>query len=239
MVGADLENVLNEAALLAARGDKHEIGMPELHAAIDRVVVGLERKSRLTNTKERRIVAFHEAGHAIVAELAPSAEPVHKVSIVPRGLAALGYMQQTPEDRNLLQEDELMDRLAVLLGGRAAEHVAFGKFSTGAANDLERATNLARRMVCEFGMSTSVGPVTFQSNDGRHRRAGDSVGGEWSEEATEKIEAAVQDLIQRSFVEACNTLNLHRAVLDSTAEALLLQGSLERHEFLALLGRAA
>ena len=159
MVGADLENVLNEAALLAARGEKSEVGMPELHAAIDRVVVGLERKNRLTNTKERRIVAFHEAGHAIVAELAASAEPVHKVSIVPRGLAALGYMQQTPEDRNLLQEDELMDRLAVLLGGRAAEHVAFGKFSTGAANDLERATTLARRMVCEFGMSTTIGPV--------------------------------------------------------------------------------
>ena len=167
MVGADLENVLNEAALLAARGEKSEVGMPELHAAIDRVVVGLERKNRLTNTKERRIVAFHEAGHAIVAELAASAEPVHKVSIVPRGLAALGYMQQTPEDRNLLQEDELMDRLAVLLGGRAAEHVAFGKFSTGAANDLERATNLARRMICEFGMSPAIGPVDVS---GRRKR---------------------------------------------------------------------
>ncbi len=239
MVGADLENVLNEAALLAARGDKAEIGMPELHAAIDRVVVGLERKSRLTNTKERRIVAFHEAGHAIVAELAQSAEPVHKVSIVPRGLAALGYMQQTPEDRHLLQEDELMDRLAVLLGGRAAEHVALGKFSTGAANDLERATSLARRMVCEFGMSDAIGPVTFQSHDARNRRAGDAVGGEWSEEATEKIEAAVEALIQRAFDNACDTLTLHRAVLDRTAEALLVQGSLERTEFLALLGRTA
>ena len=183
MVGADLENVLNEAALLAARGEKSEVGMPELHAAIDRVVVGLERKNRLTNTKERRIVAFHEAGHAIVAELAASAEPVHKVSIVPRGLAALGYMQQTPEDRNLLQEDELMDRLAVLLGGRAAEQLAFGKFSTGAANDLERATGLARRMICEFGMSSAMGPVAYQT-DGRGRRAGDSGSGEWSEDAT-------------------------------------------------------
>ena len=169
MVGADLENVLNEAALLAARGEKSEVGMPELHAAIDRVVVGLERKNRLTNTKERRIVAFHEAGHAIVAELAASAEPVHKVSIVPRGLAALGYMQQTPEDRNLLQEDELMDRLAVLLGGRAAEQIAFGKFSTGAANDLERATGLARRMVCEFGMSP-MGPVAYQTRRTRPPR---------------------------------------------------------------------
>ncbi len=236
MVGADLENVLNEAALLAARGEKSEVGMPELHAAIDRVVVGLERKNRLTNTKERRIVAFHEAGHAIVAELAASAEPVHKVSIVPRGLAALGYMQQTPEDRNLLQEDELMDRLAVLLGGRAAEHVAFGKFSTGAANDLERATTLARRMVCEFGMSLTIGPVTFQANDGRHRRAGDAGGGEWSEDATGKIETAVQALTQRAFESACETLSHRRTVLDGMAEALLAQGSLEREEFLALLG---
>ena len=238
MVGADLENVLNEAALLAARGEKTEVGMPELHAAIDRVVVGLERKNRLTNTKERRIVAFHEAGHAIVAELAASAEPVHKVSIVPRGLAALGYMQQTPEDRNLLQEDELMDRLAVLLGGRAAEHLSFGKFSTGAANDLERATALARRMICEFGMSTGMGPVTYQT-DGRGRRAGDTGTGEWSEDATGRIEAEVQVLLTRAFDTAVETLSRRRTVLDGMAEALLAQGSLEREEFLALLGEAA
>jgi cell division protease FtsH len=238
MVGADLENVLNEAALLAARGEKTEVGMPELHAAIDRVVVGLERKNRLINTKERRIVAFHEAGHAIVAELAASAEPVHKVSIVPRGLAALGYMQQTPEDRTLLQEDELLDRLAVLLGGRAAEHVAFGKFSTGAANDLERATGLARRMICEFGMSTAMGPVTYQT-EGRGRRAGDSGASEWSEDATGRIEAEVQVLLTRAFDSAVDTLSHRRTVLDSMAEALLAQGSLEREEFLALLGTAA
>jgi cell division protease FtsH len=238
MVGADLENVLNEAALLAARGEKDEVGMPELHAAIDRVVIGLERKNRLTNTKERRIVAFHEAGHAIVAELAPSAEPVHRVSIVPRGLAALGYMQQTPEDRNLLQEDELMDRLAVLLGGRAAEQIAFGKFSTGAANDLERATALARRMICEFGMSVSIGPVAFQSSDPRGRRSGDSGAGDWSEEATERIEAEVQALLTRAFDGAVETLNRRRTSLEDTAEALLAQGSLEREEFLALLGIA-
>jgi cell division protease FtsH len=237
MVGADLENVLNEAALLAARGEKTEVGMPELHAAIDRVVVGLERKNRLTNTKERRIVAFHEAGHAIVAELAASAEPVHKVSIVPRGLAALGYMQQTPEDRNLLQEDELLDRLAVLLGGRAAEHLAFGKFSTGAANDLERATGLARRMICEFGMSSGMGPVAYQ-NEGRNRRAGDPGPAEWSEDVTGRIEAEVQVVLTRAFDSAVDTLSRRRAVLDGMAEALLAQGSLEREEFLALLGEA-
>jgi cell division protease FtsH len=236
MVGADLENVLNEAALLAARGEKLEVGMPELHAAIDRVVVGLERKNRLVHAKERRIVAFHESGHAIVAELAASAEPVHKVSIVPRGLAALGYMQQTPEDRNLLQEDELMDRLAVLLGGRAAEKIAFGKFSTGAANDLERATGLARRMICEFGMSSVMGPVTYQSADTRGRRTTDSGSGEWSEEATGRIEAEVEALLNRAFEGACETLSRRRAVLDGMAEALLTKGSLDREEFLALLG---
>jgi cell division protease FtsH len=162
---------------------------------------------------------------------------VHKVSIVPRGLAALGYMQQTLEDRNLLQEDELMDRLAVLLGGRAAEHLAFGKFSTGAANDLERATGLARRMVCEFGMSSTIG--AFQSNENRGRRAGDSGSGEWSEEATGRIEAEVEALLTRAFDQAVDTLSRRRAVLDGVAAALLAQGSLEREEFLALLGEAA
>ncbi len=238
-VGADLENVLNEAALLAARHDKAEVGMTELHAAIDRVVVGLERKNRLTHVKERRIVAYHESGHAIVAELAASAEPVHKVSIVPRGLAALGYMQQTPEDRNLLQEDELMDRLAVLLGGRAAEQIAFGKLSTGASNDLERATALARRMICEFGMSPVIGPVALQSPDHRGRRAGDSNGNELSEEVTGRIEGEVQAILGRAFERACDTLNNRRAVLDAMAEALLSNGSLDREEFLALLGDAA
>jgi cell division protease FtsH len=237
-VGADLENVLNEAALLAARGEKAAVGMPELHAAIDRVIVGLERKNRLTHVKERKIVAYHEAGHAIVAELSGSAEPVHKVSIVPRGLAALGYMQQTPEDRNLLQEDELMDRLAVLLGGRAAEQVAFGKFSTGASNDLERATGLARRMICEFGMSSVIGPVSFQTTDSRGRRTGDA-GGDWSEEVTGQIEVEVQALLTRAFERARETLSLRHAVLDSMAAALLAQGSLEREEFLAILGKPA
>jgi cell division protease FtsH len=148
-------------------------------------------------------------------------------------------MQQTPEDRNLLQEDELMDRLAVLLGGRAAEQTAFGKFSTGAANDLERATNLARRMICEFGMSSSIGPVTFQSGDNRGRRAGDSLSAEWSEDVTGRIEGEVQRLLTRAFDQAVTTLSQRRAVLDGMAEALLAQGSLDRDEFLAILGEAA
>jgi cell division protease FtsH len=223
MAGADLENVLNEAALLAARGDKTAIGMFELDAAIDRVVTGLERKGRLTNDKERRIVAYHEGGHALVAELAPTADPVRKVSIVPRGLGALGYVQQTAEDRHLLQEDELLDRLAVLLGGRAAEQVVFGKLSTGASNDLERATDLARRMVCEFGMSGAVGPVSYGDRAGERST-------QVSEQATSRIEVEVQALLARAFDRACRELTTHRAALDAIAVALLQQGSLDRAE---------
>ena len=232
-VGADLENVLNEAALLAARGDKLSVGMSELDAAIDRVVVGLERKNRLVSEKERRIVAYHEAGHAIVAEMAPTAEPVHKVSIIPRGLAGLGYMQQTPDDRQLLQQDELLDRLAVLLGGRAAEHLTFGQFSTGASNDLERATDIARRMVCEFGMAAGIGPVAFVRPQGRRTR--DSEPAAASEQVNSQIEAEVHALLAGAFDRACQLLSQRRSTLERLANALLTQGSVDRQELLELM----
>jgi len=228
MSGADLENVLNEAALIAARRDLTSVGMFEIDSAIDRVVAGLERKNRSVSDKERRIVAYHEAGHALVAELAPTADPVRKVSIIPRGLAALGYMQQTAEDRHLLQEDELMDRLAVLLGGRAAEDITFGKLSTGASNDLERATELARRMVCEFGMSAAVGPVSFA----RPTRDGDS---DASEEVTARIEQEVQRILARAFERARADLLARRATLEAVSAALLERGSLDRDELLQLM----
>ncbi len=231
--GADLENLLNEAALLAARAGKRTVGMSELDAAIDRIVAGLERKRRTPSDKERRLVAVHEAGHAIVAELAPQAEPVRKVSIVPRGAAALGYTQQDVEDRYLLQEDELMDWLCVLLGGRAAELIVFGQFSTGASNDLERATSLARRMVCEFGMSTAVGPVAFLPNDGRP--ASGEARGDWSERATARIEAEVQDLLTHAFDRACASLRERRPTLDRVAEALLDRGTIDHDELKQLM----
>jgi cell division protease FtsH len=231
-VGADLENVLNEAALLAARGDKLSVGMSELDAAIDRVVVGLERKNKLVSEKERRIVAYHEAGHAIVAEMAPMAEPVHKVSIIPRGLAGLGYMQQTPDDRQLLQQDELLDRLAVLLGGRAAEHLTFGQFSTGASNDLERATDVARRMVCEFGMAAGIGPVAFVRPAGR--RTGDGEPAATSEQVNSQIEAEVHALLSGAFDRACQLLSQRRSTLERLANMLLTQGSVDRRELLEL-----
>src|SRR5690606_30388616 len=164
-VGADLANLLNEAALLAARRDKDAVEAEDVDEAIDRVVAGLEKRNRLIHEREREIVAYHEAGHAIVAERVEHADPVHKISIIPRGVAALGFTQQVPsDDRYLIQRAELDDRMAVLLGGRAAEELVFGEISTGAGNDLERATEMARRMVAEFGMSEIVGPVTF------HRR---------------------------------------------------------------------
>jgi cell division protease FtsH len=236
-VGADLENVLNEAALLAARADKSAVGMIELEAAIDRVVAGLEKKQKRISDKERRIVAYHEAGHAIVAELAPTAEPVRKVSIVPRGLAALGYVQQSAEERHLLQEDELRDRLAVLLGGRAAEHIIFRQLSTGASNDLERATALARRMVCEFGMSTAVGPVAF-ANPSNSKRGGEDATG-WSEQVTAQIEQEVQALLSSAFDQACESLSHRRSALDAVADALLERGNLDRDELLDILARTA
>jgi cell division protease FtsH len=233
-VGADLENLLNEAALLAARTGRERVGMAELEAAIDRVVAGLERKRRLSSEHERRLVAYHEAGHALVAEVCPRADRVQKVSIVPRGKAALGFTQQLAEDRYLMQEDELMDRLAVLLGGRAAEVLIFGQFSTGASNDLERATGLARRMVSEFGMSVSLGPMSFPAAEARTAGAeGDTTPP--SEQVTSQIEVETQQLLTRAFERACEQLKTSRAALDAIAAALLERGTIDRTELQALL----
>src|SRR4030042_6001010 len=157
-VGSDLANMVNEAALLASREGKNEIGMEEFEAAIDRVIAGPERKSRLISDKEKEIIAYHESGHAIVAKMLPNCDPVHKVSIIPRGNATLGYTLQLPtQDRYLISKLELMDRLAVLLGGRVAEDIIFKDVTTGAQNDLERATKIARQMITEYGMSEALG----------------------------------------------------------------------------------
>jgi cell division protease FtsH len=162
-VGADLANLVNEAALAAARGDKNAVAMADFDAALDRVVGGLERRSRLMSAREKEIVAHHEAGHALVAELRPHADRVHKISIIPRGVAALGYTEQQPtEDRYLLTRAELLDRLDVLLGGRVAEEIIFGDISTGAANDLQRATDMARHMEAQYSMSDKLGLATFE-----------------------------------------------------------------------------
>ena len=166
--GADLANLVNEAALLAARRDKVTVEMKDFDEAIDRVIAGLEKK-RVMSEKERRIVAYHESGHAIVASLLPGLDPVHKISIVQRGFGALGYTMQLPlEDRYLMTRGDLLSQLAVLLGGRSAEEIAFGEISTGAQNDLMRATDIARAMVKQFGMSDTLGLVSYEGS-GRRR----------------------------------------------------------------------
>jgi cell division protease FtsH len=224
-VGADLANLLNEAALLAARRDKAQVGMQEVDDAVDRIVAGLEKKNRLINDKERTIVAFHEAGHAIVAERVPTADPVHKISIIPRGVAALGYTQQLPtEDRYLLTKQELMDRIAVLLGGRVAEEIVFNEISTGAGNDLERVTELARSMVMEYGMSRELGPVNlsgprrvqFLQADGDmgHQRM-------YSEETAREIDSEIRGLIDGTYERVRRILTEDRPALDELAKRLL------------------
>jgi cell division protease FtsH len=224
-VGADLANLLNEAALLAARRDKPQVTMLEIDDAVDRIVAGLEKKNRLINDKERTIVAYHEAGHAVVAERVPTADPVHKISIIPRGVAALGYTQQLPtEDRYLLTKQELMDRIAVLLGGRVAEEIVFNEISTGAGNDLERVTELARSMVMEYGMSRELGPVNLSGPRRMQflQAEGDHAGGrQYSEETAREIDSEIRGLIDGTYERVRRLLTDDRGVLEVLAQRLL------------------
>jgi cell division protease FtsH len=219
--GAELANVVNEAALLAARRGKDNVGMRELEDAIDRVMTGLERKSRVLTDAERDRVAYHELGHALVATLLPHADPVHKVSIVARGVAALGVTLQLPlQDRYLYTESELHDRLAVMLGGRAAEAVIYGEVSTGAQNDLQQATALARRMVTEFGMS-GCGPVAFDRDGGIGNGESALVAERpWSERSAEAIDAEIKALIERNYARALDLLTANRGLMAELAEEL-------------------
>ncbi|HWP46050.1 MAG TPA: ATP-dependent zinc metalloprotease FtsH [Candidatus Limnocylindrales bacterium] len=232
-VGADLANVVNEAALLGARRNKSEVGMPELEEAIDRVVAGLEKKSRIMSKKEREIVAYHESGHALVAAFLPHTDPVHKVSIIPRGIAALGYTQYLPgEDRYLMTKSELLDRLCVALGGRVAEEIIFGEVSTGAHDDLQKATQIARRMVKEFGMSERLGLVTFE----RERKSlfldnGLGVGKDYSEQTAYEIDLEVKRLIDETYDRVKEILETHRDKLEHLAKVLLEKEVVEGEEF--------
>ena len=235
--GAELANVINEAALLAARRGKPAVGMAELEEAIDRVSMGLERRSRVISPEERRRVAYHELGHALVAMGCPHADPVHRVSIVPRGVAALGVTQQLPaDDRYLISQPELEDRLAVMMGGRAAERVVFGEISSGAANDLQQATALARRMVEQFGMSAKVGPVaistgaSFLEQDGRLEAR--------SLRLIAEAEEEMKGLPRRADERAVSYLGERRAPLDRLAAILLEREALEGAELRKLLEEA-
>ncbi|MEX0912379.1 MAG: ATP-dependent zinc metalloprotease FtsH [Gemmatimonadota bacterium] len=241
-VGADLANLLNEAALLAARRDQPAVRMREIDDAVDRIIAGLEKKNRLINEKERTIVAYHEAGHAIVAERVETADPVHKISIIPRGLAALGYTQQLPtEDRYLLTKQELMDRIAVLLGGRVAEEIVFDEISTGAGNDLERVTDLARRMVMEYGMSRALGPINYRDapsspfltngDGGLHAQ-----GRKYSEETARAIDQEVYGIVDGTHTRVRKLLEGDRDILEVLAKRLLEKEVVDETELREIMG---
>ena len=222
--GADLANVLNEAALLAARRDLTAIGRAEVEEATERVIAGPERKSRRLGEEERRRVAYHEAGHALVAALSEHADPVRKISIIPRGQAALGYTMQFPEDdRYLITKEALKDRLKSLLAGRAAERLIFNEISTGASDDLNKASDIARGMVCRFGMSEKIGPIAL----GREQRQvflGRDINQEernYSEQTAVQIDAEIRRLIEEADQACLDILENYRGSLENIAEALL------------------
>ncbi|MGE5252618.1 MAG: ATP-dependent zinc metalloprotease FtsH, partial [Planctomycetaceae bacterium] len=240
-VGADLANLVNEAALLAARKNKEEVTPAEFDEAIDRVVAGLEKKKRVMSPKEKEIVAYHESGHAMVAESVQFADPVHKITIIPRGVAALGYTQQQPtEDRYLMTKSELLDRMAVLLGGRVAEELVFGEISTGAQNDLQRATDIARSMVTEYGMSDRLGLVTYE----RQRRPmflpeSFTPGGKtYSEEKAAEIDEEISRVVETSHKRVREILGEKREILNQLAKLLLEKEIVQGDEMRALMGKA-
>ena len=236
--GADLANAVNEAALLATRRGAEAVGMDDLSAAIERIVAGLEKKTRVLNPKERETVAYHEMGHALVAMALPGTDPVHKISIIPRGIGALGYTLQRPtEDRFLMTQEEMENKMAVLLGGRAAEMLVFGQPSTGAADDLAKATDIARAVVMRYGMHDKLGLVAYEE-ERRSLLADSSLSppGErrYSEETAREIDCAVREMVNRAFEAATGTLTRGRKVLERGAKLLLEKETLAEAELLPL-----
>jgi len=236
MVGADLANLVNEAALLAVRRGKQQADMPEFQEAVERVIAGLEKKNRVINPKEKKIVAYHELGHAIVAMSLPGTDPVHKITVIPRGIAALGYTMQVPtEDRFLMSKAELENKIATLLGGRAAEEIVSGDISTGGHNDLSRATDIARSMVKEYGMS-KVGQVYYASN----RRAQflnlmPESAGEYSEATAERIDQEISEIIGAQYARALGILKDKRGALEKSVTVLLEKETIEGTELKTLM----
>lgn len=234
--GADLANVINEGALLTARRSKPAISMLELEEAIDRVVAGPERRTRVISDREKKIIAYHEGGHALVAYLLPNADPVHKISVIPRG-RALGYTLTLPtEDKFMVAREELIDELAMLLGGRVAEELVFGDITTGAQNDLDRATKIARQMVTEYGMSDRLGPLTLGQKTGEVFLGRDFASHpDYSDQVAFEIDSEIRALIDRAHDEALEILTEHRERLDRMAAALIEKETIEKEELAALL----
>jgi len=236
--GADLANLCNEAALLAARLNKEFVSLPEMEKALERVIAGPERKTRVLNEREKKITAFHESGHALVALLTAGTDPLHKVSIIPRGAHALGYTMQLPlEDRYTMSKQELTARMTVMMGGRAAEEIVFKEITTGAQNDIENATDMARRMVCEFGMSDRLGNLTYGKRE-RQMFLGRDLFEErnYSEQTAVLIDQEVRRLIDACYAHAHGSLVQHRDKLDLLANRLLEKEVLDGEEVKQLLG---
>jgi cell division protease FtsH len=229
--GADLATLVNEAALVATRRDAEAVTLDDFNRAVERIVAGLEKKNRVLSPKEREIVAYHEMGHALVALALPGTDVVHKVSVIPRGVGALGYTIQRPtEDRYLMQRGELTDKVAVLLGGRAAEVLVFGSLSTGAADDLAKASDIARDMATRYGMEESLGQVVYQQEAPRFLEQPTGAarpGLQVSEHTAEAIDEAVRGTVACAFDTASAVLRANRAVLDRCARELLERETLE------------
>jgi cell division protease FtsH len=221
-VGSDIANLVNEAALLAAREDKKAVEMKEFEEAIDRVIAGPQRKSRMISEREKKIIAYHEAGHALVAKLIPGTDPIHKVSIIPRG-PALGYTLQLPlEDKYLSTKTEITDKLTVFLGGRAAEELTFNELTTGAENDLHQATEIAHKMVCEYGMSDKLGPLTLRKKETEIFLGRDFTKEKaYSEKTAQMIDEEVKKIVEDCRDRAKDLLKKNKAKLDRLAKALI------------------
>ena len=237
--GADLANLVNEATLLATRRHGEAVSMEDFTAAIERIVAGLEKRNRLLNPREREIVAYHEMGHALVAMALPGVDPVHKVSIIPRGMGALGYTIQRPiEDRFLMTREELENKMAVLLGGRAAEWLVFAHLSTGAADDLAKVTDIARAMVTRYGMSRRLGHMALEREPnsflGNEAMLGLKPQHDYSESTATAIDEEVQELVQSAFQRSLALLEARRELLERSASRLLQQETLEGEELLSL-----
>lgn len=238
-VGADLANIINEAALLAARNNKESVESIDFDEAIERVVAGLQKKNRVMNSQEKEIVTYHESGHAIIAESVEHADPVHKITIIPRGISALGYTQQQPtEDRYLMTRSELLDRLTILLGGRVAEELVFNEISTGAQSDLQQASDIARTMVTQYGMSDRLGLVSYeQSRQVMFMPEGFPSAKNYSEAKAAEIDSEISRLIDEAHKTAQKILSERRDVLDKLAELLSVKESIQGDELREILKR--
>jgi cell division protease FtsH len=238
LVGADLANIANEAAIMATRVGHDKVEKEDFESAIDRILAGPEKKNRVLTPDEKRRVAFHEAGHAMVAEHVPTGQPVHKISIISRGVAALGFTLQLPtEEKFLSTEDELKDQMAILLGGRMAESVIFGNISTGAHNDLEKVSEIARNMVCSMGMSKKMGPLTYGKRQQFQFLETDiSETRNYSDETARLLDTEIMALVEEAEARAREIITTHRPALEKLANYLQEKEVISREEMLKLIG---